>query len=153
GVFAEPGPAAVLGRRDQHSVVEQGDGVLDVYRDRTVPGHHGPPVGELHRVRRTLGDHRFDRQGQARDQPGTLARPAVVENVRVLVHLGTDAVPAVPAHDPVPAGGPDGRLDRGGDVGQPAPPACGTPGRGVQPGPHRVLGYLDHPGQLRPDLA
>ena len=108
-------------------------------------GDHGPAVVELPGARLAEGDHRLHRQRQARHQPRPAAGAAVVEHVRVLVHLGADAVPAVVVDDPVPVRvGPDRALDRGADVGQ---PAAGD-GRG-QPGPQRPLGDLDELQQLR----
>ena len=83
---------------------QQGHRVLDVRGDRAVPGDHGPAVVELDRPRRAHRDHRLDGQRHARHQPRALAGPAVVEHVRVLVHLGADAVPAVAVDDAVPAG-------------------------------------------------
>ena len=72
------------------------------------------------------------------------AGPAVVEHVRVLVHLGADAVAAVVVDDPVGVRlGGDRLLDGGADVGQ--PPAGDRPG---QPGPHRPLGHVEQRGVL-----
>jgi len=53
--------------------------------------------------------------------------------VRILVHRGTDAVPAVPAHDAVPTGLADRRLDRVRDVGQPPPAGPQRPRAGGDP--------------------
>src|SRR5437588_4236230 len=95
--FAEALAAAVLRRGHQYPVGEERDAVLDVYRDRPVPGDDRPAVGQLHGVRRAEREHRLDGERHARYQARTLARPALVEHVRVLVHLGTDALPPVPA--------------------------------------------------------
>ena len=47
-------------------------------------------------ARRAQRDHRLDGESHARHQLRALARAAVVEHVRILVHLGADAVAAVP---------------------------------------------------------
>src|SRR3954452_24623506 len=114
--------AAVLGGENPGALGGDGHRVLEVGGPGAVLGDHRPAVLELGGGRVADGHHRLDGQHQAGHELGTAAGPAVVEHVRVLVHLGADAVAAVVVDDAVRVRlGGDDLLDPVADVGQPAP--------------------------------
>src|SRR5207245_2175207 len=114
-----------------------------------VLGDDGPAVLELRGGRVADGDHRLDREDQAGHEPGAATGAAVVEHVRVLVHLRADPVPAVVVDDAVRVRfGGDDLLDGVADVGQPAA------GHGAgQPRPHGAVGDVEQRGVLGRRLA
>src|SRR3954451_16776835 len=83
----EAGDAAVLGRQHPRALRRDSHGVLEVRGAGAVLGDHGPAVLELLGGRVAHGHHRLDRQHQPGHQLGPPAGAAVVEHVRVLLHL------------------------------------------------------------------
>ena len=119
-------------------VLRDGDGVLGVRRTGSVHGVQRPPVRRYQVVIATAGhEHRLDGEHQAVPQAHAAPRPAVIGDVRVLVHPPADAVTPESGRDAV-AGSPCHRADRGRDVPDP-----GADHGGRDSGRERLLGGLD----------
>src|SRR3546814_5085235 len=107
GVVASKGAASLTAtadvvtwprREDVQSGRGHGDHVFPLRRQPAVHGDHGPAVGQHLGVALALVDHRFDGEGHALLQHQALARPAVVQHLRLVVVDLADAVAAVLAH-------------------------------------------------------
>src|SRR5450432_1238622 len=80
------------GREDLRAVLGDRDAVLEVGGQGPVAGDDRPVVGQHRRFVAAQGEHRLDRQAQARlDPPAGVAGP-VVRNLGVLVHRPADPV-------------------------------------------------------------
>ena len=110
------------------------------------PSASSPVPGRAH------GDHRLDGQRHARHQPRAPARPAVVEHVRVLVHLGADAVAAVAVDDAVRPGLRADRLSRPRAQMSVSRPPADAPAAATRPTATSSATSISS-RQLRPDLA
>ncbi|GMA88050.1 hypothetical protein GCM10025868_33000 [Angustibacter aerolatus] len=135
--LGEPGGTAVERRQHPQARLADGHGVLEVRRAGAVDRDDGPPVVQHAGVGVAPGEHGLDGDGEARLHPHALVAHAVVRHLRVLVHLGADAVTDVVLDDAVrrAVGGGDAVLDRGPDVEQPT--ADAERGDAL---PHGVLG-------------
>src|SRR3546814_10067483 len=89
GVVARPE------REHVHAGLGHGDHVFPLRRQPAVLGDHGPAVGQHLGVALALVDHRLDGEGHALLQHQALARPAVVQHLRLVVVDLADAVAAV----------------------------------------------------------
>src|SRR6202158_3163378 len=80
----------------QHLVAVVGDqhGMFPLRGEAVVGGHDGPAIGETANARAAGVDHRLDRENHPRLQLETRPRPAVMQDLRLLVKLATDAVTA-----------------------------------------------------------
>ena len=90
--------------QDLRAVLGDGDGVLEVGRQGAVDGSHRPVVLEEVRPKIAQGQHRLDGQAQTGLELAALATGAVVGDLRLLVHLGADAMTDELADDAVAAG-------------------------------------------------
>src|SRR5690606_40411096 len=81
-----------------HAVGGHQTGVFPRRGKLAVLGAHRPAAGQQTGEARALVDHRLDGEGHPRLQHHALARPAVVQDLRVLVVDLADAVAAVLAH-------------------------------------------------------
>src|SRR6266481_2797638 len=83
-------------RSGQHAgwaaVLEDGDGMLEVRRERPVLGHHRPFVVQGADVRTADVHHGLDGERHAGHEPGTALRLAVIRYLRVLVERRADPV-------------------------------------------------------------
>src|SRR5258706_5614307 len=89
-----PGRAGhILGpRENQRAVRGDRDGVLEMRRRTAIGGFRYPLIPHANFVAPGI-DHRFDRDDHAFLQPRAASRFAVVREVRLVMHLGADAVP------------------------------------------------------------
>ena len=122
--MAEPG------NRRGHATVRisgpclgHGDGMLEVGRHRAVGGDDRPVVRLDPGVVAAQGEHRLDGQAQAGLELAAGAAGAVVGDLRLLVHLGPDAVADELADDA------RGRRARRRPRPRPRCPRCGCPAR------------------------
>src|SRR5664279_969540 len=92
-MFANP---ATTGRsdggQDLRSVLGDGDAVLEVGGQRAVPGHDRPVVGQHHRLVAAHGEHRLDRETEARLKLAPDLAAAVVRDLGILVHRPANAM-------------------------------------------------------------
>src|SRR3546814_2168876 len=70
-------------------------------RELPVVGHDSPSIVFGRDLARTLIDHRFDRENHALAQAHAHSRPPEIHDLRLLVHLATNAVPAKFTHNRV----------------------------------------------------
>src|SRR6266540_1399455 len=99
-----PIPATVgscLGQ-NLRTVVSDGDRMLEMGRQRTVGGDHGPIVAEDPGVVGTEREHRLDRETDPRLELSSGTPGPVVGDLGLLVHGRADAVPHELADDPEP---------------------------------------------------
>src|SRR5688572_2531650 len=78
--------------QDFRTVLGHGDRVLEVGGERTVDGGDRPVIGEDMGAVVTQREHGLDGEAESRFELATLAAGAVVGDLRLLVHLGADAV-------------------------------------------------------------
>src|SRR3546814_14108398 len=72
--------------------------MLELGRELPVVGHDRPSIVLGRDLARTLIDHRFDREKHALAQAHAHSRPTEIPDLRLLVHLATNAVPAQFTH-------------------------------------------------------
>src|SRR3546814_15620087 len=75
--------------------------MLELGRELPVVGHDRPSIVLGRDLARTLIDHRFDRENHALAQAHAHSRPPEIHDLRLLVHLETNAVPAKFTHNRV----------------------------------------------------
>src|SRR3984957_2969946 len=86
---------AVRGQRENLDAgLGDADAVLELRRQRTVAGHRGPAVGQHLHMGAAEIDHRLDGEEHARLEHNTLARPADMDDVRLVVEQPAQAVAA-----------------------------------------------------------
>src|SRR6266566_5846940 len=136
-------PSQSNGRQDLWTVFRYCDRVLEMGGQGAVAGHDRPAVRLDRDLMAAEGQHRLDREAD----PGHELHPAnpgsIVRKLRLLVHLGPDAVADELTDDAV-AAGRRGVLDRRRDIAEVGP----RHGRG-DPGHHRQAGRVDQVGDLR----
>src|SRR5512142_246488 len=88
-------------REDRRPLVRDGDGVLEMGGERAVARRDGPAVALDVDVVPAEGQHRLDREADARLEPDPLRARAVVGHLWVLVHLGADPMSDEVPDDPV----------------------------------------------------
>src|SRR5580658_261503 len=74
------------------------DAMLELRRQRAVAGHRGPAVGQHLHMGAAEIDHRLDGEEHARLEHDALARPADMDDVRLVVEQPAQAVAAEIAH-------------------------------------------------------
>src|SRR5258705_1835077 len=130
------------GRQNLGAVLGDRDRVLEMGGQGAVAGHDGPAVGLDRYLVTAEGQHRLDREADARNELEAPDSGPVVGELRLLVHLGADAVADELADDAV-AAGRGGVLDRGRDVAE-----VGAGNGGRDAGHHRQAGRVDELGDL-----
>ena len=142
-------PAAVGGGQDQRALPRSGRSSAPSARTRCRPSVMTVQSSSRTSVRGGAeGHHRLDGQAEARDQLDALAALArdVVQQVRVHVHLGADAVAAVVLDDPVLAGR---RAGAGGGCRSRWPARCRPGGCPLHRGDARPTSTPRSPGRAR----
>src|SRR5450759_4948547 len=108
-------PRHSYGCEDHRTLLGHGNRVLEVSRGRMIPGHDRPVVRQSLDLGAAQRKHRLDGQAEAGlELPAATTAPEI-GNLRLFVHLSSDAVADILTNDTVPAF--DGNvLDRSGDV-------------------------------------
>src|SRR5262249_26207397 len=97
--LARASPLSLAGGENLGAVVQDGDRVLEMSRQRAVGSHHGPAIVEGNRLPAADVDHGLDRDNEARLELRSPPGLAVVGNLRVFVKGPANPVAHVLADD------------------------------------------------------
>src|SRR5690606_34151956 len=111
--------------QDQRLVVRNRDRELEVRRERSVRGHHGPVVIQHPRLLGSQIEHWLDAERHALEKPRPPIPVTIVRHVGIFVESPADSVPAIALHDAVSARRRE-RFDRVPDLAEPVARLRGT---------------------------